>query len=51
MARQPSNKKAAKKAPRKKPEDTTVPLIPLSFDDAIKALLGTPPPRPGKVKK
>jgi len=51
MARQPSKQKPAKKAPRKKPEDTTVPPIPLSFDDAVRAFLGTPPPKPGKGKK
>jgi hypothetical protein len=46
MARTPSDKKAASKAgPRKRKEDTTVPPIPLSFEEAVKALLGTPPPK------
>jgi hypothetical protein len=44
MARKRSDKKPAAKAGRKKPQDTTVQPIPLSFDDAVKALLGTPPP-------
>jgi hypothetical protein len=50
MARPPSDKKPGKKPDRKKPEDTTVPPIPLSFEEAVKALLGTPPP-PKKPRK
>lgn len=50
MARPRPHKKATRKAnARKKPEDTTV-KIPLAFEDAVKALLGTPPPKPKKSK-
>jgi hypothetical protein len=55
MVRKPSNKrrepKALPKAPRKRPEDTTV-EIPLDFEDAVRAFLKTPPPvTGGRVKK
>jgi hypothetical protein len=50
MARTQPDKKATRKThARKKPEDTTV-KIPVAFEDAVKALLGTPPP-PAAAKK
>jgi hypothetical protein len=46
MARQPTTtKRAAKAPPKRKKQDTTVPPISLSFEDAVKALLGSPPPK------
>jgi hypothetical protein len=46
MARQPTTKKGTAKAPpKRKKQDTTVPPISLSFEDAVKALLGSPPPK------
>jgi hypothetical protein len=53
MVRQPTNKKGpAKAGPKRKKLDTTVPPISLSFEDAVKALLGTPPPgRQNPTKK
>jgi hypothetical protein len=51
MARQTGKGKGTSKdAPKRKKQDTTVPPIPLSFDDAVKALLGTPPPKAGSKK-
>jgi hypothetical protein len=51
MARTRPDKKATRKTDaRKKPEDTTV-KIPLAFEDAVKALLGTKPPKPKRAKK
>jgi hypothetical protein len=52
MARQTGKARGASKdAPKRKKQDTTVPPIPLSFDDAVKALLGTPPPKRDARKK
>ena len=45
MARTRPDKKATRNThARKKPEDTTV-QIPIAFEDAVKALLGTKPPK------
>jgi len=52
MARQTgTGKGASKDAPKRKKQDTTVPPISLSFEDAVKALLGTPPPSKVNRKK
>jgi hypothetical protein len=51
MVRKPPDKKPAAKVERKRPEDTTV-SIPLDFESAVRAFLGTPPPpREKKPKK